>query len=594
MRGTDLRLLGALVLVLFALGLSSAYAAGKTSTNQLGQVVTSDPTPGIDGARRLRAPLPVTVGDGGRLARSEFQVSGCPTGQTCYYFSASTGNDLTGAGTQSSPWRSISKAMSVLSTLKPGDRELFKGGDIWVASSSNPPFTFGDSPLHAVNGSADNPIIISTYGAGRATIDAANMNPYCFVAHQPAYSVKYLTIDNFECEHAYAQAVSFTTAGGKMPGITVQNFYIHNNGTNCSNTTGPCRPTAEVPADWSSNHSYAANSNTVYGIIYPTIGNPGGYWYMETVPSCTSGSRQPIWPQVVGASVKDNNCNWQNTGVWGAYKNQLELLDTAVGSDGVQFLYNTVIWSGGHNAVQVHYDTGGVLVEGNVVGPGCVHGCIDVKGVGSPATPAQIVGNVAGCGYSQNLCGCQNSGGVNNCATNQTPAFYTHNESTKDSETLIYQRNVAYDDGIGFQDCPSVTPCPGNCPTNVKYYNNTAYLPRGLSNSFGLYAGCGGNNSSSTIDVRNNIFDGAGTASVSVASGFGLAIEDYNDIGGAQGSPGFSFNGSNQKGPHDFTNVNPMYINSSSAAPDFGLQVSPCFNAGLPGLTTGNSNMGAY
>jgi hypothetical protein len=42
--------------------------------------------------------------------------------------------------------------------------------------------------------------------------------------------VKYVTFDNFECTHAQRQGVTFQTPGGTMPGIIVQNFYIHNTG----------------------------------------------------------------------------------------------------------------------------------------------------------------------------------------------------------------------------------------------------------------------------------------------------------------------------------------------------------------------------
>src|SRR6266550_3342097 len=98
----------------------------------------------------------------------------CPIGATCYYFAAG-GNDSAGAGTLASPWQSVAKAMSKLASLKPGDELLFKGGDSWTQT-----FTFGDSPTHAVVGTAAAPIVVGSYGTGRAIFDENNTNGYCF------------------------------------------------------------------------------------------------------------------------------------------------------------------------------------------------------------------------------------------------------------------------------------------------------------------------------------------------------------------------------------------------------------------------------
>src|SRR5229473_1439274 len=63
------------------------------------------------------------------------------------------------------------------------------------------------------------------------------------------------------------------------------------------------------------------------------------------------------------------------------------------GGDSFKIVNNIVNHCGGHNCLQVHYDTGAPLVQGNRVGPGCVHNCIDTKGVGNGLTsPAPLVG----------------------------------------------------------------------------------------------------------------------------------------------------------------------------------------------------------
>ena len=50
-----------------------------------------------------------------------------------------------------------------------------------------------------------------------------------------------------------------------------------------------------------------------------------------------------------------------------------------------------------------------------------------------------------------------------------------------DTATMIlFQNNVAYDSGYGFQDCPAANGTTSNTPTGVKFYNNTLYLPTGI------------------------------------------------------------------------------------------------------------------
>ncbi|HJU10572.1 MAG TPA: hypothetical protein VJ728_06835 [Candidatus Binataceae bacterium] len=275
------------------------------------------------------------------------------------------------------------------------------------------------------------------------------------------------------------------------------------------------------------------------------------------------------------------------------YANQLDFEDSSQGADGVQLINNTVKWCGGHNCLQVHHDTGNVVVEGNKVGPGCVHSCIDVKGIGRPEAPAVVSFNTATCGESAELCGCE----VNHtCGKAQNPAFYTENVYSP-SEVVTFYGNVAYDTGIGFQDCRGGCSNDSGCAMDVNYYNNTVYIARTIPNSYGLYADitCAGPASSGPqrITLRNNIFDGASNYSVFVGTGFSAVSEDYNNIGGMQGSPGFKINGSARKGPHDLSNVDPRYVNV--AAHDFRLlHGSPCIDAGLTMLTDGLRNLGAY
>lgn len=317
---------------------------------------------------------------------------------------------------------------------------------------------------------------------------------------------------------------------------------------------------------------------------------------------CRHAIQQGVTFQTSGGSMPDitvqnfyihnsgPGCSTSNTACVGydpgGYYNQLDFEDFSQGADGVHFVNNVVKWTGGHNCLEVHHDTGSVLVKGNTVGPGCVHGVVDVKGIGSPSTPALVTQNAATCGYSLGLCGCLTS------VCNGVPAFYTENVYSP-HEMVTYSFNEAYDSGVGFQDCPGGCANGSGCAMSVNYYNNTAYIQSGVPNSFAVYAngGCDGAPvGSSTIDLRNNIFDG----SIVSVTGMTSATEDYNDVGGAQGNAGFLVNGSTTEGPDDKINVNPMYVDAATAPPNLQLQSgSPCINAGQSGLTSSN-NMGAY
>ena len=109
------------------------------------------------------------------------------------------------------------------------------------------------------------------------------------------------------------------------------------------------------------------------------------------------------------------------------------------------------VWDvGGHNTLGVHYDTSPNLrVSGNLVGPGCLHNCIDTKGVSGV-----ISNNITTCSSGRgDQCGAGNAG------------FYIENTFAS-SAKVTYRNNVAYKIGIGFQaeaggSCASKT--GGNC-----------------------------------------------------------------------------------------------------------------------------------
>src|SRR5690554_1943923 len=75
-----------------------------------------------------------------------------------YYFSSIEGNDArtaVQAQDPSTPWKTISKLNAVFSTLKPGDRILFKRGETFLGS------------INLIkSGASGNHLVIGAYGSG--------------------------------------------------------------------------------------------------------------------------------------------------------------------------------------------------------------------------------------------------------------------------------------------------------------------------------------------------------------------------------------------------------------------------------------------
>src|SRR5207249_1151864 len=131
------------------------------------------------------------------------------------------------------------------------------------------------------------------------------------------------------------------------------------------------------------------------------------------------------------------------------------------GSYGMKILNNTVQVEGGHNAIMVDNDTGSPVIQGNMVGPGCSHNCIDMK---------RSVGVI----IAQNTTNCQGSVTVNGqsypaCNGN---AFYTEQDDTF-TETVTYKQNVASGAASRSYACFGSQALVG--PISVSYYNNTCY-----------------------------------------------------------------------------------------------------------------------
>lgn len=246
----------------------------------------------------------------------------------------------------------------------------------------------------------------------------------------------------------------------------------------------------------------------------------------------------------------------------GNYRNQInfEIDSTLTGvASGVQILNNTVVHSGGHNAIEVHHDEGGPVVRGNHVSGGCVHGCIDLKGVINALVDQNVVTNPDG--------------------SANAPGFYTENTFIP-QESITFSRNIVYDTPVGMQvesGTSSSYPCDnGACNISAAFYNNTIYEP---SSSYSLIStSCSAANF--TFTVENNIIDGG---KVDMHSGCNIAW-NYNDDGGSQGLSVFDINDTNYTaayGANDLYDANPLFVAATNNPPNFALKAtSPCLYAG--------------
>jgi hypothetical protein len=239
----------------------------------------------------------------------------------------------------------------------------------------------------------------------------------------------------------------------------------------------------------------------------------------------------------------------------GGYLNQLDAQLTT----GVEFLNNTLDHCGGHNCLQVHYDTGAPLVKGNRVGtsaPYCNHNCIDLKGV----VGAQVSDNVVTCPA---------------CAS-AAAAFYTENTGYHGvgAETITYTGNVAYKVPLAFQVETGGSCSTSPCSIRARYYNNTIYSP---SRYNFIDTSC----TNHTLDMQKNIVDGG---QYDVHSNCAVTW-DYNDDGGVYAIT------SNPVGPHDLNRVNPQYVDAPAG--NFTPQDSAILSYGANDSVTAFKQIGA-
>ncbi|MBA4148446.1 MAG: right-handed parallel beta-helix repeat-containing protein [Verrucomicrobia bacterium] len=133
------------------------------------------------------------------------------------YYVSPNGNDSNNGLSTSAPWRTISKVNGV--NFAAGDRILFQGDATFAGTIS----------LDANDrGTSSNPIIVSSYGTGRATINAGNETGFL------AFNTAGITLSNLKFVGAGASVntkdgVNFYTGlsgNVKLDGITIDNVEV--------------------------------------------------------------------------------------------------------------------------------------------------------------------------------------------------------------------------------------------------------------------------------------------------------------------------------------------------------------------------------
>jgi hypothetical protein len=143
------------------------------------------------------------------------------TGGTSYYVDSVAGNDANSGTNTSAPWRSLAKVNAT--SFAPGDSVLFNGGSTWTGS-----LTITSS------GTSSAPITVGSYGTGRPRVNA-NTSATSAIMLSNVHDV---VLNNFEVTNSSNFTASTTTIyrgiyvqaedTGQMPGIVIENNYVHN------------------------------------------------------------------------------------------------------------------------------------------------------------------------------------------------------------------------------------------------------------------------------------------------------------------------------------------------------------------------------
>jgi hypothetical protein len=298
----------------------------------------------------------------------------------------------------------------------------------------------------------------------------------------------------------------------------------------------------QVASSYVTIDGFEVRNTTSGGIIFSYLAQPG----ITIKNNYVHNSGYGAFP---GACA---GCYQVDSGSYG-YNEGIAFVGYPVGSYGTKIVNNIVKIEGGHNAIMIDQDTGSPLIQGNQVGPGCSHNCIDFKrSVGVLAEK-----NTVNCSVSVTVNGQVYPG----CTGN---AFYSEQANSTAAETATFRQNVVYGSASGYACFGLQGQANPVGPISANFYNNSCY-----AGSTGMHAFVIGNCVGGTLNVQNNILYGGG---MNMGTNCPLTW-DYNDKYGTSGGG---------SGPHDLS-VNPLFANPNTM--DFHLQSgSPVLNGGSSGI----------
>lgn len=134
-----------------------------------------------------------------------------PEGETTYYVSP-RGDDRHDGSSPGKAWRSLARAERV--ALEPGDRLLLEGGERFTGT-----ITLGSAEA----GRADRPVVVGSYGDGRATVDAEG-SPGISVHNTAGVEIRDLTVTGDRAAYVRDGGINLYADppdGGKLDRVTV-------------------------------------------------------------------------------------------------------------------------------------------------------------------------------------------------------------------------------------------------------------------------------------------------------------------------------------------------------------------------------------
>lgn len=378
---------------------------------------------------------------------------------TDYYVDASLGNDSNVGTSSAVAWKTLSKVN--LFTFLPGDRLLFKAGEVW-----NGQLLLNDS------GTSGNPIILDMYGSGNKPIINGGGALTNNAATVLLDNVEYWEINNLELTNTngtttyqgdlWAILGVLDIAGGMEANhIYIRNCYIHDvNGEVATKTTGGIYMTA-LGTDPSRYNDLRIENNVIDNVGGLGIANQSSH------ASITSNTRYPSLNIVVRGNIVSN------TG-----RNNVIIR----ASDGAIAEHNTLINSSRHDTGHsiFCFNTDGILIQYNEA--------YGNKGAGSKDRGA----------YDADY-NCKNTKIQYNYSHDNHWGFAIMKRAVNENVVIRYNISENDDKAIYFYGFESRTGM-----TRASFYNNTHYVKSGIQLSiFG--SGDIGRTAFNT-DFYNNIF----------------------------------------------------------------------------------------